>query len=235
MTTGIVLAGGRSARFRGPGGESKLDIELEGRTLLDRTIDALATVCRDLVVVGPTDGPRDDVTYLGDPEPFEGPLAGIRRALVVEDDAVVVVGGDTPLVRPTLLAMLAGRLSDPACDAVVLADRDQWRPLPLALRVATAGPAIGSAFDRGERSIRRALAGLRLAVIGEAEWRAVDPEGDTLFDIDTAEDLELARRRLARPAQAAVSRPRTDPPSTARARGPAPGRGCHTSSRRPRG
>jgi len=196
--TGIVLAGGRSSRFtdRGEAG-SKLDADLGGRTVLDRTIDAAVAACRDVVVVGRTSGSHPGARYLADPASFEGPLAGIIVGLASASEAVaVVLGGDSPLAKPAVLAQLAGRLDDPAFDAAVLADGDGWRPLPLAIRRDASRDPLQRAFDAGERSIRWALAGVRLGIVPEPAWRAADPTGDTLLDIDTPAELAVAQRRF---------------------------------------
>ena len=46
--TGVVLAGGRSSRM----GQDKALIEIDGRTLLDRALDALQPHVDDLLVIG---------------------------------------------------------------------------------------------------------------------------------------------------------------------------------------
>lgn len=203
-TTGIVLAGGRSARFQAVTGgtltgASKLDADLEGRSVLDRSIDAVAAACAEVVVVGRGRGDRLGIRYVPDAVAFEGPLAGIVLGLRTAADSALVVGGDTPLANADVLRLLIGRLQGPdEVHAATLADGDHWRPLPLALRVKPADRHLNTAYERGERSIRQALDGLRMGVVPEAEWRSIDPDGDTLLDVDLVEDLELARSRLER-------------------------------------
>jgi molybdopterin-guanine dinucleotide biosynthesis protein A len=198
--TGIVLAGGHSSRFTSGVPGSKLDADLLGRTVLDRSLDAVIAIAANVLVVGRASGARLDVRYIADAGAFEGPLAGILAGLgVAPTSAVVVIGGDAPLTSPHVLSLLVERLAAArSADAVALADRDDWRPLPLALDGDAARPALATAFAAGERSIRRALRGLRLAVVPEHEWRALDPGGDSLLDIDTPDDLALAARRLNR-------------------------------------
>lgn len=198
--TGVVLAGGASTRFASPDGRSKLDADLAGRTVLDRTIDAAAVSSDEVLVVGREHGTRAGVVqYIPDPAAFEGPLAGLLTGLAAAAQPVVVaIAGDSSFTRPEVLAILADSLVDQSIAVAVLADANHWRPLPLALRVATARPIVDAAFSRGERSIRRALGGLRLAIVPEATWRLADPDGDTLFDIDSPADLTAAVVRLSR-------------------------------------
>jgi molybdopterin-guanine dinucleotide biosynthesis protein A len=48
----------------------------------------------------------------------------------------------------------------------------------------------------GERSLRAFLTRLRVAIVPEREWRDLDPEGNSLIDVDTPADLERARTRV---------------------------------------
>ena len=95
-----------------------------------------------------------------------------------------------PTMLPSVLALLVDRLDDPAIDAVVL--EHGWPGSPAARRRADAHrrrsrpsgwsqPASGACG----RSTRRSST----AVIDEATWRAIDPDGRTLRDIDTPADL----------------------------------------------
>ena len=90
--SGIVLAGGRSRRF----GSDKLAATIGGRTLLDRSIAALASVASDLVVVvAPDDDRVPGPTSLAlrivpDPETFVAlpyaPGAGAMLADLIKTD-----------------------------------------------------------------------------------------------------------------------------------------------------
>lgn len=189
--SGIVLAGGRSARF----GRDKLAEPLDGRPLLDHAIDSAAAVAVDVIVVlapgapSPSSGARFVAVH--DPEAFGGPLVGLLAGLeAAREPFAIVVGGDMPGLRPGVLAMLVDRLeATESADAVVLDDGGRMRPLPLAVRVGSATAAAASALDRGARSLHALLDGMHLDVLPEQEWRAIDPEGATLRDIDRPADL----------------------------------------------
>jgi len=200
VTTGIVLAGGRSARFGSADGFSKLDADLAGRTVLDRTIDAVATTCDEILVVGRLDGPRADVRYLADEAAFEGPLVALAAGLeLARADMAVVVGGDMPLLESALIGLLVDRLrSSPAIDAVVLDDTIEPRPLPVALRRDAGAEAVRRVLEAGGRSMRALVAALSTAAIPPSDWRAIDPNADWTLDIDRPEDLAAARRLVAR-------------------------------------
>lgn len=192
-TSAIVLAGGRSSRFGG----SKLDADLAGRTVLDRSIDAVVAACSEVLVVGRASGDRPGVRYLPDTEAFDGPLAGLVMGLeAASGDVAVVIGGDMPLAESRVLALLAARL-DGGSTATLLDDGAQARPLPMAVRRVAALAAATAAMGAGERSLRAFLGRLETEVVPESAWRALDPAGGTLIDVDTTEDLAQARARLA--------------------------------------
>jgi molybdopterin-guanine dinucleotide biosynthesis protein A len=186
---GLVLAGGRSSRF----GRDKLAEPIDGRTMLDRAIDAVGSVAAEVTVVAsPKTSPpmRTGVSVVHDDLAFEGPLAGLATGLRALDPAieqVIVVGGDMPTVVPAVLRRLLDALD--AHEAAVIADEEHARPLPLAVRRSVGGPAVDRLLDDGERRLRALLDTLDVDVIPPATWRVDDPTGETLRDVDTPEDL----------------------------------------------
>ena len=205
MITGIVLAGGTSRRF----GSDKLAAELDGMTLLARTIAAVEAVADGVVVVGPALpsgylAGEIPVELVHDPVPSGGPLVALARALELEvaphpiESLAVVVGGDMPRVVPAVLTAMLDRLAaDPAVDAILLEAPDAARRqvLPLALRVAAAQRVATSLLGLEDRSIRALVDRLGAEELPAEIWRALDPVGDTLVDIDTREDLDRLRAK----------------------------------------
>jgi molybdopterin-guanine dinucleotide biosynthesis protein A len=186
----IVLAGGRSSRF----GRDKLAEPIEGRPMLERAIDAVGKVATDVVVAASPDGAPtipSGVTVVRDRRAFEGPLAGLATGLAAFDpdvDHVIVVGGDMPTLVPAVLMRLLGLVG--RADAVILEDDAGPRPLPLAARRSIVQPAADRLLANGERRLRALLAELDAVVaIHPAIWRADDPTGETLRDVDVPGDL----------------------------------------------
>jgi molybdenum cofactor guanylyltransferase len=120
----------------------------------------------------------------------EGPLAGLLAGLLdVSTEWALVAGGDMPeLSTAVLLEMLEVARGAPV-DAVTLADEGRYRPLPVALRSGPAREVAHRALHDGERSLRGFLDGLRVAVVDEPTWHALDPERRTLHDVDAPGDL----------------------------------------------
>ena len=192
--TGIVLAGGRSKRF----GSDKLSARIDGRTLLELAVAAVTTVATEILIVL-TEGddralPAAEVPLrrIVDPERFGGPLIGLRAGLeAAREPLVLVVGGDMPALRPEVLAALIRTLlaADDSIGATVLASRGSLVPLPAALRTGMASDHVGRLVEDGERRLLSLFDRLPTRVIEEGDWRPLDPDGDTVRDVDRPSDL----------------------------------------------
>jgi molybdopterin-guanine dinucleotide biosynthesis protein A len=201
MTSAVVLAGGASRRFGG----DKLLADLDGSPLLHHALHALAAVADPIVVVLAPDAPEPPipgalasaVSLARDPDLHQGPLAGVAAGLLAladlelpGDAPAIVVGGDMPHLVPGVLALLAATLeADPATGAATL-EADPACVLPLALRPSLARPSIDALLRSDRRALLALLDSLPTAVVPAAAWRALDPAGRTLDDVDTRADLE---------------------------------------------
>jgi molybdopterin-guanine dinucleotide biosynthesis protein A len=202
---GLVLAGGRASRF----GADKLAVDLAGRPVLHHAIVAVAAVTGRVLVSLARAAPQPTLPAIG--RPIEvvrdrsgdlGPLAGLAAALdaigSTTDQRLLVVPGDAPFLRPPLLRGLLGALDH--ADAVVLADGDDWRPLPCALRTIAAGAIVAARLAVPDHSVRGALRVLRPAIVEESAWRAWDPQGVWRDDIDEPADIARTAARTHREA-----------------------------------
>jgi len=182
---GLVVAGGRSERL----GRDKAAVELDGHTLLERAVAALATVTADVrVAVRPDqleEPLRRGFRLVPDAGAGMGPAAGILAAHVAEPAAAwLVLACDMPRAGAAVLAALAaGR--DPARAATAFRAAADGLPEPLC---AIYEPATLAAFRRhvaagGSPSPRGWLAA--------ADTRLLDaPDPGALGSINTPEDLE---------------------------------------------
>lgn len=185
----IVLAGGRSSRF----GRDKLVEVVAGRSLLEHAIAGVAPLASETIVVVAPDESRTvpaGTILASDPASFQGPLVGLLTALRrAAHPVVIVAGGDMPSMVPAVLAMLVDGLADPGIDAVLLEQDGHGRPLPGALRTAPATAAAERLVAAGERSLRALYEAIATVAVDEPTWRALDPGGRTLRDIDLPADL----------------------------------------------
>lgn len=126
----LVLSGGRGSRL---GGVSKAALELDGESLLDRTLAALSAA-RSIVVVGEVAGTaagtitaRIDTTR--EEPPYSGPVAAIGAGLSALDarpqppaDDVLLLAVDMPRVAALVPALLAALTAHPEAEAVLAVD-----------------------------------------------------------------------------------------------------------------
>jgi molybdopterin-guanine dinucleotide biosynthesis protein A len=186
--TAVVLAGGRAARL---GGQAKPQLEVGGRAILARVLDAVADASTR-IVVGPPQPVPEDVVLVREQPPGGGPVAALRAGLArVPDDVVVVLAGDLPFLTAGLVRSLRERLTG---DGVLVVDdtgQDQlllgaWRTA--VLRAAVAGVA-------GPTSMRKVLSPLAVRRYRPGVEPGMPPPWT---DCDTPADLARARQAAER-------------------------------------
>jgi molybdenum cofactor cytidylyltransferase len=210
----VVLAAGAGSRFGG----SKLAARVDGRSILEHVLDALAEAGIDdpIVVLPPEAGDGLALDWraaarVTNPDPGRGLASSLQlgweRALATDPqpDAVLIVLGDQPLVRTEVLRDLASAPLDPA--RPVLAPRYSGTAAHNPVRIEVhAGSLIAQAA--GDRGLGPVLE--RQPEI--ARW--LDVDGDNP-DVDTAADLarvaELLWARRVRGNREQVDRFREEP------------------------
>jgi len=156
------------------------------------------------------------VVFARDAAAHGGPLAGLAAGLAaldgltaedtpVRDEApritgapggraanrvAIVVGGDMPTLVPDVLQLLGESLAgEPSIAAMTLA-ASRPAPLPMALRPEVAQTAIDAILaSGGRRSLIAILDAIPSVTLPAEIWRALDPAGATLRDVDTPADL----------------------------------------------
>lgn len=128
MTVALIIGGGRSERM----GTSKGELTLEGRTLVERAVDAVTDARLVIVVAEETElrpaqaWPR--VRFTLENPPFGGPVAGIAAGVAQltdrgDDEDVIVLPIDAPAVAEAVGELAAAK---PGRDGVVLQDQQGW-------------------------------------------------------------------------------------------------------------
>ncbi|SHH28859.1 molybdenum cofactor guanylyltransferase MobA [Cognatishimia maritima] len=194
---GVILAGGQSRRM---GGGDKGMLTLGDKPILQHVIDRLAPQVSAMALNANGDGARFQSFGLlvlpdsiaGFPGPLAGVLAGLDWAHSQGAEAIVTAAADTPFFPHNLVARL-----------IAAADKDI--PLALAATQETDGkrwrqPTFGLWPVALRHDLRTALEdGLRKVVLwtdrhhaGEAVFDLTD--GDPFFNVNTPEDLTVARQ-----------------------------------------
>lgn len=210
LLTGIVLGGGRSNRLGM--NQSKLLVHIGGKLVLARVADTLKQVCSELVLVvrpDQDDGIPDlgialNMHVVADTEPHEGPLAAIHAGLTASATPLgFVIAGDHPFVSRNLVqAMTAAAIADgPESPTAVIPRTDGvLHPLHAVYPRASWLPFFAHALSEGETSPRQVIEKAAAAdcppvtIFADEELERTDPRRISLVDIDTPEDLYLARK-----------------------------------------
>jgi molybdopterin-guanine dinucleotide biosynthesis protein A len=222
MTTGAILAGGRSTRF---GDADKAVAPIAGVPMIRRVADRLAgtddpvppgadragggaPVVDELVVNCRTDqreavaaalsGLPLPVRWALDDEPDLGPLAGIRNACrAATDPYAAVVACDMPFVDPSFLAALRETAAEPGVEAAVPRLDDRWYQTTQAVYATDpAADACDRALDRGDRKVLAMVDQLNEAVVGDDAIRSLTTER-TFTNVNTRAERDEAERAVA--------------------------------------
>ncbi|UHH26177.1 molybdenum cofactor guanylyltransferase [Halobacterium noricense] len=203
MRSAVVLAGGRSTRY---GDGDKALADLAGMPMLRRVADRLANVTDELVVNcrddqrsahrDALDGYPNPVRVAEDPEPDEGPMAGIAAGLrEASGEYALVVACDMPFVDPAVVDLLFDRAA--GHDAAVPEMDDGWYQTTQAVYRADAmAAACADALDRGDRKILAPLESLDWVAVPESDVAAAG-DLESFENLNTREAVEDAAGRFA--------------------------------------
>ena len=183
LPTVIVLAAGRSARFRAAsGGQDKLQALLGTLSVREHAIAAVQASGLPFHVVEAAHTAHIDQPGMGD-----SIATGVRACS--QAAGWLILPADLPLIQPATLRAVAHALTD---HTVVQAVYQGQRGHPVGF-AATCGPALMALTgDQGARAVLQAHAPYALPV----------HDAGCIHDVDTPEALEAARRLLAHRFQA---------------------------------
>ena len=195
----VVLAAGRSSRFRAAGGaeETKLIANVEGKPIVARVVEAaLASRARPvIVVVGHASGAVEAalagsaVTIAFNPDFGTGMASSLKvglASLPADADGAVVLLGDMPKVAPPLIDDLIAAFESRPSVRAVAPIREGRRGNPVLIARPLFEQAMRLAGDEGARRLLAALLPGAITEIASAS--------DASFDVDTPDDLLLVRR-----------------------------------------
>jgi molybdenum cofactor guanylyltransferase len=202
-TSAIILAGGQSRRM----GVDKRRLRLwgdAGPALLAHTVDVVARLCGDVVVVlnDPQAWQALPARLVPDSYPDGGALGGICAGLAVTMSRyALVLACDMPLLNPELLGAMLAR------------PRDYDLLVPRTLAPGTARNALGveplhaiystaclapmrATLESGQRQITAFFHDVRVAYVEPDEIRRYDPTGRSFANLNTPAQLAAIERWL---------------------------------------
>ena len=206
----VVLAGGLSRRF----GEDKVFATVQKKSFIEIIIDKLLRTQFEIVisVAKPKVLPEAVRRFplLEDPMPGEGPLQALHGAfLQLRCSKLLLVACDMPFIVSDLFEKL---WEESACAAVcALKFQEKILPLP-AVYSRDVIPCAWDFLNKGRRDLKSLLeSGLSLQILSEKNWRSLDPEGQSVVNINTPENLQgmgvmgLLKNVIPAPASAGIN------------------------------
>ena len=198
-TSLVLFAGGRGSRL---GGTRKALVSVGGRTILERTLEALGPLATSGWRWSRTRAcPRWTVwSWSSTRNRIAGPLPALAHGLrLATGDVCLLVASDMPFVSREAFAYLLRLQASTGARAVVpFVDGFIESMHSVVARLAMI-EAIERAQASGERRLFKVLEMLQPRLVNAEELRAIDPELLTLFNVNTPEDLAQAeaQARLA--------------------------------------
>ena len=200
--TSIVLAGGRSSRL---GREKYLEV-IAGKSLIERAIDNLSALSREiLIVISQKQARATESSFIYpkaksvvDLYPGKSSLGGIYTGLVHSSSLHnLVVACDMPFLNIDLLRYMIGLSS--SFDVVIPRTGDQMEPLH-AIYSKNCMVLMEKQLKQNNLKITAFFSSVKVRYVEQDELDRFDPERLSFFNINTEADLKKARR-LAQQAE----------------------------------
>jgi len=188
--TAIIMAGGESQRM----GRDKANLVLGKQTLLQHVVSIVQPLFPQLLVSVREPRTDIDLPQICDEYANAGPLAGLCAGLVQATTSwVFAVATDMPFVQTALIETLAQQRT--GFQAVVPVVHGYPQPLAAFYSASCLEAIQGLLSGPGKHSLRAALEQLNVRYVDESELLATDPGLRSFFDLDTPQDLAMAKQR----------------------------------------
>lgn len=202
-TAGVVLCGGQSRRM----GMPKSELPFGDTTMLGRVVRTLRSVTSEVVVVASSKQEiRDlpsEVSVHRDRTPELGPLEGLYvglQSLGPNADKAFVVSCDAPLLKAEFVSYVLQQLSEDFDAAVPTDQHRHW--LCAAYRTSIRS-RVDSMLKAGERKMGALLSAINVKELSVDVLRTIDPDLDSLRNVNHANDYfeALHTQGLVAPAE----------------------------------
>jgi molybdopterin-guanine dinucleotide biosynthesis protein A len=189
--SGIILSGGKSLRM----GKNKAFIEIDGISMIDRTINLFKKIFNEILVI--TNNKEqflhiNNAKIYNDLIPFKGALGGLYTGLFYSSyEYSFCVACDMPFLNESLIKYLISKLNGE--DIIVPKTKEGLEPLHALYSKRCLSP-IKEMIDSGKSRIIDIYPLLNVKVIEENEFIALDPGRKSFLNINTPEELDRIKR-----------------------------------------
>ncbi len=188
--SGVILSGGKSTRM----GTNKAFIEIDGLPIIQRIYDLFKGLFSEVIIV--TNEPEPFQSFKAkihvDLVPNQGVLGGLYTGIFYASyDHVFCVACDMPFLKRPLIQYLISRIED--YDVVVPRTRDGLQPLHAIYSKNCLSP-IRKTLSEGKFRVTDIYPMVKVNVVQEDEFLALDPFRESFLNVNTPEQLRLAER-----------------------------------------
>lgn len=190
--SGIILAGGKNRRFPG---KAKTLRTVGDQVILKRIHQVFSDLFKEVIVVVNQPGlfAGWDMNIVTDIYPDGCALAGLHAGLFYSENNYAFVSAcDTPFVDPQVIRKLAGKISS-GKEVIIPRTNEGFEPLAAVYSKACI-PKIEAKLDNKEYKIQGFFNRRRVLEVPVKELVKIDPDLDFIFNVNTPEDLETARK-----------------------------------------
>lgn len=198
MISGIILAGGQGKRL----GHDKASLEIAGEPLLRRVTRSLQSLTNDIVIVGGDATDRRHlveglegaalVSFIPDLFPGKGSLGGIYSGLQHSRSFYsIAVACDMPFLNVELLGYMVEQAD--GYDVIVPRIGSYLEPIH-AVYSKNCLEAMARLLQQDNLRIIDFFSEAKVRYVDESEIDRFDPDRLSIFNINTPEDLEIARK-----------------------------------------
>ncbi len=191
--SGIILAGGKSLRL----GHDKVLEKIGDKSLLERVVFHIDSFSKNIIIVTAHErtfapvAKHPKIKMVSDIFPGQGSLGGIYTGLVASSSFYnLVVAADMPFLNESLLWYMMEK-SD-GYDFILPRVNGLFEPLHAIYSMNCIDP-IKKILGQGKRVIIELFNYVKVRYIETEEVERFDPKHLSFFNINTKEDLELAR------------------------------------------
>jgi molybdopterin-guanine dinucleotide biosynthesis protein A len=188
----IILSGGKSLRM----GENKAFIKIDGIPLIERVHSVLSNIFEEVLIISTEKRlfSHLDARLHADLMPNRGVLGGLYTGLFFSSYPYsFCVACDMPYLKKPVIQLLVGKINDE--DVIVPKTRDGLQPLHGIYSKSCLSP-IKSALDREQFKILDFYPLVKVKVIDESEFLALDPGRESFINVNTPEELLSLNERI---------------------------------------
>jgi len=190
--TGVILAGGKNSRLPG---KKKTFHRVGDTTMLERIHTLFSKLFKEVIIV--VNEPRDftglDMMVVTDIIQDRCALAGLHAGLFYASYPwAYVTACDVPFLNDAIIQHMVKKI-DPGLQVIIPRTDDGLEPLS-AVYSRTCIPLIEANLEKKIYMIKKFFKKKRVREIPVEQLKKLDPELSFMFNVNTSEDLELAKK-----------------------------------------